>query len=344
MSHKEQGVRNKTVTLNDVYPADLVADLDLHLVSVGAKGAWLWSLFFLWREQRDSIAGTYEELGRLWGCDTPTSRHIVTELDTRNVCIVTVDHGIVTLTSRRLARRFRHKIAAARRASKHRAKQRGEDLSQWGKKRISNGQRNARVTRPIDAPSLSSSLSFPKEGTLSPPTPSPDVSEGDGKLPLKSEIYERHPPLRILHERPELRALSLQQYLTVRSNRSPYMDWIKAARWVAKRSILAAPIHVPGVWLDTRLSEWEYEHRVETQRDRQHAEQKKRRIEEVLAFVSEMREKSPDEAATLPFDRMEACSDALSGLEKEFGRQALMEVEQRMKQEENSHAQREGKS
>lgn len=121
-THKRQGVRGKRVTLNDVYPSDLLTDMDLKMCSLATKGAWVYgTLLYLWREGRDRVTATHAELAKLWDCTEEEALDVVLELGERDVAEITYDGVTVSIVSRRLSRQMKEREKARQRKAKQRA-------------------------------------------------------------------------------------------------------------------------------------------------------------------------------------------------------------------------------
>jgi hypothetical protein len=134
MNHKQSGIQRRVSEC--VYPKDLLSERTLLFAPPDVKGAWVWCLLVMWDEGSDRVIGTYEELGRLWGCDAAEAKQLVGEIKTREIASVTFRHSNVTLMSRRLSRRKKERESAKNRKQAQRERERHGPVT--AKKRASS--------------------------------------------------------------------------------------------------------------------------------------------------------------------------------------------------------------
>jgi hypothetical protein len=139
-SNKEKGIERRVSV--PVYSKDILSEYGLITASLEIRGAWAWCLFTMWENGRYSVHGTFDEMGRLWGCSPDEASRIAAEIGERNIADVTISNGQVTLVSRRLKRQEKEREQAAKRQRDKR-----------------NRDRNAPVTEEKGVPSSSSSSS-----------------------------------------------------------------------------------------------------------------------------------------------------------------------------------------
>jgi len=130
-THEESGIRTRVSV--PVYPKDILSEFSLITAPPDVKGAWLWCLFIMWHEDTDRVSGTYDEMGRLWGCSSTDAEGLVGEINARNIgdvtlCPKNVTHD-VTLMSRRLNRRKKAQEQARKRKQKQRERECHADVT-----------------------------------------------------------------------------------------------------------------------------------------------------------------------------------------------------------------------
>ncbi len=261
-SHKAAGIIKRPSI--PVYPGDFLADTALQLCSLATRGAWFDCLLRMWRDNTYSITGTREDFARLWGCSVDDVNAVLRDMSHHQPCVVTDHHGNVTLMSRRLRRSHKDREGARLRQRRHRKKARGD----------------GGVTPELTP--LSSSSSF-----------SPSTLGGEGTphptLPLSCEDYEQHPALFILHEQaPELRGITLEQFLTAKRARDQHMDFEAAAHEVARRAVLGAMGNrAPGAFLDMVWSYWEKDHIKDIREKKEKSKARDKAFKDLVAFFRE---------------------------------------------------------
>ena len=79
-------------------------------------------------------------------------------------------------------------------------------------------------------------------------------------FPLTEDIYEKYPCLKMIHEVPALRGISVEQFIKAKSMRSPQMKFHRATEQVCHRALLEARIPHPARYLDKEWYYWEKDH------------------------------------------------------------------------------------
>lgn len=204
MTHAEQGVRGKRPS-EDVYPADILGAKDLMMAPDSAFAVWIKCLLFMWRDTTYEVAGSFEDLGRLWGKSAREAEGVCEEIRKRKIANVTFRNGLVTLTCRRLFRRWQERAETARRVREFRERE----------------QSNAPVTSGKGLPSLSPSLS--SSNTLSPG-------------PERESDFET--AYRILLTSSKLRELTLEQLRAAAQPISPCLVLSAAAPSIVRAATL----------------------------------------------------------------------------------------------------------
>lgn len=167
--------------------------------------------------------------------------------------------------------------------------------------------------------SSSSSSETPKSTSSSPPKPpSPD---GDGSLPLAAEVYEKHPHLKTLHRVPMLRGITLEQWLMIRKNRSPFMDWPRAIAFVVSKAEIEGSIDKPGPFVDSRLGYYEKDHIRDIESAQTQAKKRARDVSDMANFIREM---LADDSEQDPLARIERNTDSFIST---WGRGFVADVE-----------------
>ncbi len=123
-----------------------------------------------------------------------------------------------------------------------------------------------------------------------PPTPLQPNDDDDiyfdyGKYNSRAEMYEAHPPLKILHSCQALSNITLLQYLSAIRARDKNLNLIKACKEVVRKANLEERITKPGMFLDTRLGY--YEHENEPERN-QKTEKKQKTNDKIKKFAYEI--------------------------------------------------------
>jgi len=103
-NHHEAGINKRPS--EPVYAKDLLSERTLIMAPPAVKGAWGWCLLVMWADSTDRVHGTFEELGRLWGCTGVEAKRLSEEIKGRKIGRVTLGPGCVTLINRRLERRY----------------------------------------------------------------------------------------------------------------------------------------------------------------------------------------------------------------------------------------------
>jgi len=101
--------------------------------------------------------------------------------------------------------------------------------------------------------------------------------------------YEEYPLFKKLHECPDLRRISLEQYLRAVQSRSKFMDLDKAIEEVVRRAHIQSPISKPGSFLDAQLSYWEKDHAADISKRRKAHKRLQRYIAEMAECIVEYR-------------------------------------------------------
>ena len=126
-SHEEQGIQNKRITLNDVYPSDFLAEKGLQSGHVSLKGAWAWTLFHLWRDCEYELTMSVTEWSRFWGCSEQEAEGLISDIRRTNLGHVTLSHKNVTVKSRRLERKHFSRQNARKRKQRERDREKEND-------------------------------------------------------------------------------------------------------------------------------------------------------------------------------------------------------------------------
>lgn len=135
-------------------------------------------------------------------------------------------------------------------------------------------------------------------------------------------VYDKHPPLEILHSCPLLRSITLEQYLIAKRARSKFMDFKAACTEIARRAELQGNIAKPGAFLDSQLAYWEKDHKEQISKRRKEWREYKKEFDVMVDTVKEYQEsQDPEDQARL--DRM--CGD----FAMKFGHSALTKVKQK---------------
>lgn len=121
MNNKEAGIKDKRVS-EAVYPKDILADTEIKMCGLLAKGFWYECLFNMWHNDSERIEGSVLQLSKLLGCEKQEVIDCVEELKCNKVADVTDSNGIVTLVCRRLLRRKISRKNNAKRQSDYREK------------------------------------------------------------------------------------------------------------------------------------------------------------------------------------------------------------------------------
>ena len=108
-------------------------------------------------------------------------------------------------------------------------------------------------------------------------------------FPLEDSVYEKYPDLKILHfETPFLRGLTFEQYLRARQARSPFLDYVAAAKEISRRAELDGNIAKPGRYLDSQLSYWEKDHAEIIGRKKAEHARASEAFEDIVSFLVEV--------------------------------------------------------
>lgn len=290
-THREQGIRKRAST--PIYAADILADTEIRKCTLATRGAWYESFLRICRDDTDRIEGTYDQLARLWGCTLDEARAVVTELSNTKTCSVTVCNNICTLINRRRNRMLKEREKTRKRVANHRIEKR------------SNGNVTGHVTTCNTAPSSSLSSSVLSKDNTSPHAPhvEDDVlrkdlenQERSGSLPLPASVYEKHPPLKILHKCPVLRGITLEVYLACKRSRSPHLDFARAAQHAVDKAELEIDIRMPGRYLDRRWSEFEEAELPRIEKAKAKSVEMKRELRDLAKFIIEMTEEGTEAA------------------------------------------------
>lgn len=159
------------------------------------------------------------------------------------------------------------------------------------------------------------------QSRVSPPhTPPLDTNvdedgDGDGKTrphadgvgipsashPPSDEENEKYRYLKTLRSVPMLRFIQVEQWLTIKRNRSEFMDWDKAIAHVVNRAELKADITDPADYVDNVLSRYEVKHRDSIETRRQEHEMFLKDLESMVEIAGDT-----DEAGEARYKRMKA--------------------------------------
>lgn len=164
--------------------------------------------------------------------------------------------------------------------------------------------------------SLPDPLSLIPNTSTSLPTLSPEAAAGTSW----EEIYQRHPQLRRLHEAkdcPDLRAVTLEQWLVCERQRSPHLPWEAAITFVIERATLKQPLTDPAAMVSASLGMFE----------RNNAELIRRRTVEAEALEAVARDLA-DFIIEGGTDDPQAVSRQKARVRKEYGRAVLTRAEQ----------------
>lgn len=282
-SYATQGITKRVST--PIYPKDILSDRELVTCSPAAKGAWLWTFLQLLADDKDRQRDTFEGFARSWCCTVAEAKGIVTELVERSPCDVSLQGDVVTLTSRRLKRKCNARKQGAARVRKHRAaKAKAEAAAATGEgvKRKSNGGCNGGGNTTNGALSVSVSVSDSVSNDNTPHTPGAAEGAFDEETRTRS-LRE----LAILHQAPDLRPLTVEQWEACKAKRSPFLDWPKALIYLVTTAKVEGKVKKAGPFVDTRLGYFERDHREATARRRKAAETREAACQELAAFILE---------------------------------------------------------
>ena len=103
------------------YPADWKKDPAVRSLTPASRGVWWDLICSMWEtKERCKLTGTIDSLSRIVGCSPDDIQKFLDENAVHQVADVTVSHGRVTVTCRRMARQEKERQQAAKRKRRER--------------------------------------------------------------------------------------------------------------------------------------------------------------------------------------------------------------------------------
>jgi len=155
-----------------VYPNEILGDQELQGADLATRGAWCAKILpIMWRDKANggNVTDTLKGFAQFWGCSVREVSRIIGVIEARKIGIVSRDcHNNVTITCRRLSRRYKAREEARLRKQRERERRTG----------------HASVTGQKPPPSSSSSFSSSVPVDVNPPlTPPGGNSEPEKSVP-----------------------------------------------------------------------------------------------------------------------------------------------------------------
>ena len=122
------------------------SDPSLSQCSLGARGFWLEILCAMYAQEVHTIAGSLERIARMTRCESAEVAKFSLELKEAKVCDVTICHGDVTLTSRRLKKELSTKENNRLRKQKERCR---NDVTIQSKSKSKSNKKEEEKERPL---------------------------------------------------------------------------------------------------------------------------------------------------------------------------------------------------
>jgi len=121
------------------------------------------------------------------------------------------------------------------------------------------------------------------------PTTEPPVEpeQRSGAMPLADSTYEKHNPLRILHDCEAMRGITLEQYLMAVRAHSRHVKLAEVATVCTRLAALDGYVAKPGRFWNACLDRWEKDNKEYLLRMTKQDDETEQRIEELAQFIRE---------------------------------------------------------